>query len=552
MASQSAKFWSNYSSIPMIPQDQNHRKQQSAYDAQRRGFNSDPILAGRPRPCKPSLNRSDSVDNVLAVVRSSLRQTQRAVKSLTIDKPHTRYDNDKLKWISVICKETNASFARISKTRAEQDQFCTPTRADAELDLLLEDFGRLYVSLFSRVTCATLGAEVIDELARVFISTSCLQTGKRETIWLQGLQKVTDLMLQLDPAHSLHLYQTFLEDLRHNQRFPRYHIYVHLFRVVLQLYDTKLGRTGESSEWEFLSDTITTYAGESMIDDFRSLSKSLTPRLDNRLTANACPEQLIQRLSVASRIAKGHMFLSRAHEARGNLSDELKRASNHTNDKLMREFQRVVELYKEAQELLMDSDKDSSGLALTILGRLHWNFPIGRNGSLAYVYFQSAVCLEDVVQATSWWLGEAKRSLVEYEEHLRVLKEEAMRKEEEEQRKRKQEEEQCLRQAEQARLQEMLDNLDDLKSKGSRITSVQDMVEFFGWIYREYPPPGDSPRVQLRQYGEQFKNQEHARRLCVKKIIRLFHPDKNGKQGDRWREICAEITKVSGSKPFSS
>jgi hypothetical protein len=99
--------------------------------------------------------------------------------------------------------------------------------------------------------------------------------------------------------------------------------------------------------------------------------------------------------------------------------------------------------------------------------------------------------------------------------------------------------------AEKVRRKVMLNNLETLRDKAKEIELSDDLIAFTEWLQRVYGPPESSVQDQLHQHIEMLKARSGSRRMCLKKIIRLYHPDKNSGKGDNWTEICAEITKVS-------
>lgn len=136
----------------------------------------------------------------------------------------------------------------------------------------------------------------------------------------------------------------------------------------------------------------------------------------------------------------------------------------------------------------------------------------------------------------------------QHEEEARRLGEEIARKEkerkmqEEATRKWRAEEERRLREeAEYAarRRQFFEDTGIDLSKKGDKVKNEQDLRLFLDWLKIAHSPHDG------RQTLEQLIHEKTLSRRWFMRLIMIYHPDKNGRHGEEWRETCTDVTKVS-------
>jgi hypothetical protein len=114
-----------------------------------------------------------SLDALVRVIRQSILRAQKASMCLATDNPDERYNVNKLKWSTEICREGrrachfSAQDSQSPRARAEIEQFC---------EEMLEIFSRL----FSRLALVqqNLMAEPLTALMLFDLSTAILDLGK--------------------------------------------------------------------------------------------------------------------------------------------------------------------------------------------------------------------------------------------------------------------------------------------------------------------------------------------------------------------------------------
>ena len=552
MNSQTSEFWSQYS-----PNSVPRPRPRSSKPVDPPPLSS----AAKPRPI--------SIDNTLKQIRASHHEARRASKLLAANKPDSQHRVNKVKWCNIICQETKFSFSQISKVQTEQGRSgAVNPRIQAELDRCLQAFEELYSTLFSQVRSSLLGPQLICDLARSFVITAPLQSSIRcQVRWREGFRHLTKLFSDLRCDEVCDLYETCLAELREKDIIPRYQILLNSFQRVLSEYDTKWSHLRQIEELELAIQTMNTYTSTSKADEFLSLAESV-PSIFRKNSKQLVSESisLVRRLSIALKFVKGRLFLSRAHEAQAVLAE--KRRLNRPSSELNLAFDEAVELYSNAYELLAESNKQEGGHALFMLGQLHWKFPRDGNKAIAYRYYKRVVSLDSIIDAQ--YLEVAWRRIHEHKEHLRRRQADQLRREKEERERRARMEEEAKRQREEARRkqraeqaereknererqeqirrsqwQSMEGKLNDLRELANVVTSVDDVALMLQRIEDTFPHPDPSCPDQLRQYRNTLKGQASGVRNCLKKVIRLYHPDKNGTRAEIWKYICAEITKVA-------
>jgi len=422
-------------------------------------------------------------------------------------------------------------------------------RAQAEIDDHHHEFVRLFLSLFARLASAAqnptspLLGDTLTNLVKSFMTTSGQHGGRQEQIWLDGLRELKRFLATLDPHEGIKCLREALADCE-TEKLARYHIYSALFQMVWERYEAEWKHGGGVQDWELAASRLRSYAP--MTADFLTVAKSLPSdlRFDQHPANVIHPAELAIRLSDATRFAEGQSLLVRAYEAEGDISDQTLNTNSTATKPSKQKFNEVVELYFSAYNALIDIDKANAGFAMAKIGFMHWNSLPQNDRSEAISFLNRALRFEKDVESDSWWLEKAKMYLSVYEDELRVMEQERLRKEEEEQKRREEQAREAREMAERLRCQIMSDKFETLKIKGEGVRSVEALLEFLEWIQTHYSPPDLSEQNQLQQHIEELGKRLPSRRRSLKKIIRLYHPDKNGKQGDMWKDICAEVTKV--------
>ena len=78
-----------------------------------------------------------------------------------------------------------------------------------------------------------------------------------------------------------------------------------------------------------------------------------------------------------------------------------------------------------------------------------------------------------------------------------------------------------------------------LTAKVELVESVEDARFLFRWITTAHCPPSPDIQPIFATLDEIVVSKR-----WVHNILRIYHPDKNGQYGERWRDQCTEITKV--------
>jgi hypothetical protein len=272
-----------------------------------------------------------------------------------------------------------------------------------------------------------------------------------------------------------------------------------------------------------------------MRDDFLSLSKLFAAKShEGQESANGDPADLITQHLHSKQLAEGHYALTQAHEAAANASNS--KTGNQ-------ELERALDLYLEAHELLRPLDKAKAGLALAKVGLLRWRFYPKNVRPATIRFLRSAEKFERYADQDAWWVKQTKKYIAMYEEELVALELERVRKEKEEQERREQREKEDRERAKKLRCEAMLDNVEVLKDQAEQIQVLEDLLIFSELLQRDFSPPESYAQQQLHLGIVDLKNRRGSR-ISLKKIIRVYHPDKNGGQGDTWKLVCAEVTKV--------
>jgi hypothetical protein len=537
-----SRFWSKYPSrrTPSEPEK---------VDSSRKPNSSD--LGSKRRPSqKLTTEKITNIPSLLGQSSIGLSRAKAAAKCIVQEHRDAQYNANTIKWCRIICQETRKfSFGLLLNgqkrtTEVRQAQI----RAQAEIDDRHHEFVRLFLSLFSRLastaqkpTPPILGNTLID-LVQSFMTTSGQHGGRQEQIWLDGLRELKKFLANLDPNEGMECLREALIDCE-AEKLARFHIYSALFQMVWERYETEWKHGGGVHEWELAASRLRRYA--SMTADFLTIVKSLPSDVRFDQQANVIrPAELAIRLSDATRFAEGHSILVQAHEAAADMSDPAVNTNSTETKASKQKFNEVVELYFSAYYALIDIDKANAGFAMAKIGFMHWNSLLQNDRSKAIPFLNRALRLEKDVEPDSWWLEKAKIYITVYEEELRTREQERLRKEEEKLKRREERAREARELAERVRCQVMSDKLEILKIKGEGVRSVEALLAFLEWVQAHYSPPELRAQNQLQQHIEELGKRLRPRRIGLKKIIMLYHPDKNGKQGDMWKDICAEVTKV--------
>jgi hypothetical protein len=83
-------------------------------------------------------------------------------------------------------------------------------------------------------------------------------------------------------------------------------------------------------------------------------------------------------------------------------------------------------------------------------------------------------------------------------------------------------------------------NLEQLNTKARNVMEMPSLMGFLKWLYQTFPPvePQRSRLESLIKLGT-------ISRTDYRKILMIYHPDKNAQQEQAWRSSCEEISKVS-------
>jgi hypothetical protein len=487
-------------------------------------------------------DRPANVDALLRATRASLARAKRASKCLTIDKPDAQYGVNKFKWCATICREARLACRWCDQARETESHSPSP-RAWKVIDEFCEGILQAFSSLFSRLVLAAQKptAPKLNRFMLVDLLTAFLDMGKqggiRECLWLEGFEKLKNIMsLTLDPQQCIKVLQEIVANYGDTRRFIRYHLYSYLYNAVYERYNIESKDAIDVTDWELIVTHLKQSISSSMRDDFLSLSKFFAPKsCEGHSTTVVDPLKLVTQILHAMQFAEGHYALAQAHEAAANISDP---------EMGYRELEKALHWYSEAHELLKAFDKENAGLAIAKIGLLRWRFYPKSDRPAAIQFLKSALKFEKNTDRGSWWLTQTKKHIAMYEEELIALKKERLRKEKEEQKRREQREKEERARAEELRCKAMFNNLETLKKKAEKIQVLDDLFTFSESLQRDFDPPESIARNQLRLHITNLKEGQNSRRICLKRIIRLYHPDKNGAQGDTWKVVCAEVTKV--------
>ena len=537
-------FWSKYStnrpSSDVHPKQVGHPRKPHSGNWRSRG-------PGMPQQ-KFRTEKITNVPALLRQIRIGLSNAQGAAKCIVGENRDAQYDVNTIKWCRTICQETRKLSVGLllNGNKPTTDVRQALIQAQAEIDDCHHEFVRLFVSLFSRLASAPqtpnppkLGDTLVN-LVKAFMMTRGQQGGRQEQIWLDGFRELKKLLATLDPYDAIECLRKAVTDCE-GQKLAHFYIYSALFQMVWERYEGEWKHGSGVDKWELALSRLGYYATGSMTADFLAIAKSFPSAPPEPSAKLILPEELVNRLSDATRFAEAHSVLFKAHEAAADMSDSAK--STQTKER-KHQFNKVIALYYNAYRSLIDIDKASAGFAMARIGFLHWSFHPPNDRSKAIGFLNRALRFEEHVDSDSWWLKKAKEHIAIYDDELRAKEQERLRKEEEEQKRQERSAREAREIDERARCQAMLDNLETLKTKGEGVSSPEGLFAFLEWTQAHFGPPELSAQNQLRQHITEMQNHLRSRRISLKKIRMLYHPDKNGKQGDVWKDICTEVTKV--------
>jgi hypothetical protein len=485
-------------------------------------------------------NRPVSLDALVRETRDSLLRAQKASRCLTAANPDSQYSVNKFKWCAAVCREARLA-CRFSDQ--ETDSIHTSSmRSRAVIEQFWEELLQALLGLFSRLalvqqksTAPRLSRFMLIDLSTVFLDMG-KEGGRRERLWLDAFAQLKKLInLTLDPQRSVKVLHQMIEHCTDPRRLARYHLYSYLYDVVYECYRIDTTTANEAIEWKSIVIHLKESISLTMRDDFLSLSKLFAAKSHEGEKSTIYPEELITRHLHGKQFAEGHYALAQAHEAAANISD------SETGDQ---ELESALYSYLEAHELLKSLHKEKAGLALAKVGLLRWRFYPKNLRPATIQFLRAAEKFEKYADRDAWWVKETKKYIAIYQEELVALGLERERKEKEERarrEKREKEEREC---AEKLRCEAMLDNIEVLKEQAQQIHVLDDLFIFSEWLQRDFSPPESYAQQQLHLHIVDLKNRQGSRRIYLKKIIRLYHPDKNGGQGDTWKLVCSEVTKV--------
>jgi hypothetical protein len=91
-----------------------------------------------------------------------------------------------------------------------------------------------------------------------------------------------------------------------------------------------------------------------------------------------------------------------------------------------------------------------------------------------------------------------------------------------------------------------LTNLEQLTTKARNVFGMPGLIQFLNWLFLTFPPvePHRSKLENLIKLGS-------ISRTDYRKILMIYHPDKNSQQEQTWRSSCEEISKVTAPKIYN-
>jgi hypothetical protein len=79
-----------------------------------------------------------------------------------------------------------------------------------------------------------------------------------------------------------------------------------------------------------------------------------------------------------------------------------------------------------------------------------------------------------------------------------------------------------------------------LALKSSEIEGMSSLMQLLRWLNQAFTPLESSSRIQLQN----LLMADRVSDSDLRNIILIYHPDKNNRYGDSWKEQCEEVTKV--------
>jgi len=467
-----------------------------------------------------------SLDTLVLVrdIRQSILRAQKASMCLATDNPDRWYDVNKFKWSTEVCRE-----ARRACQFFDQDTH----RSRREIEQFCEEMLEIFSTLFSRLALVHRQKSKTQRLTGIMLfdlSTAFLDLGKEggrlEQLWLEAFTRLRTLIkLTRAPRKSMELLHQILK-YRTSPPLARYHLYLYLFDVVHDCYIIDRTTAGEALEWKAVVDHLEEGIPSRLRDDFLRLSKVFAKKAYGWDTTISDPATLITRYVQAKQLVNGYYALAQAEGAAANISTSG-----------VKELKNAIKLYREAHELFKPLDKKQAGLAIAKVGLLRWKFYSIDTRSDTIQYLRAAQKYEKYADQDSQWVKETKKCIAIYEV---ALEQERLRKKEEE--RKREEQLQKMRPERQQKLRHQ--NIEALKEQGEQIHSLKDLLTFSMRLQRDFAPPELCSQEQLQLGILDLKNRKGSRRMNLKKIIRLYHPDKNGTQGEAWKSVCEEVTRV--------
>lgn len=525
-----ADFWSKFDPSEFHPAKAGHRQKTRSTNFRARK------QPGTQPPPKDNKQRQPitNIPDLLHRSATGLSRAKTAAKCLVTQNRDAHYNVNKIKWSKIIYQKTlTFSCGLLSDGGIEVRQRRIP--AQAKIDECHNDFIRLFQTLFAQLASVVQKPnppdldDVLVHLVKPFMAIHGPEGGRQEKVWLDTLDELQRLLVALDHDQAFECLQESLGD-RDVDKLARYHVYSMLFERVVRRYEEEWIHGHGVCHWELVLSRLR--SSSSMIFDFMALVPS-TPDIITHQTA------VTQRLRRATNFSEGHYFLSQAFEAEADIFDQTIGMQKES------QFNKVRELYSRAHKQLMEVDKANAGFALARIGILRWKLFPASERSVAIEFLTGALAFENDAEPDSQWLIRTKEYIEMYKEEEKAKENERLRKEREKQKRQERRAQKLREMEERERENKWLENLEILRDQGDDVETRDELVEFLEWMRTNYNPLEVSAQTQLQQQiGELKLGQSCSAKLALKRIIRLYHPDKNGNQGEGWKNVSAEVTKV--------
>lgn len=526
-AANAADFWSKFDPSEFHPAKVDHGQKTRSTNFRAR-------KQPGTQPPNDTNKQHQQTMNIPDLLHRSAKGLSTAAKCLAGQNRDAHYNINKIKWSKIIYQKTLMfSCGLLSEGGIEVRQRRIP--AQAKIDELHNDFIRMFQTLFVQLASVVQKPnppdvdDVLVHLVKSFMAIRGQEGGRQEKVWVDALDRLQKLLAVLDYNQVFECLQEILGD-RDVDKLARYNVYSMLFEMVLRQYEDEWIHGHGVCHWELVLSRLR--SSSSMIFDFKALVPS-TPDIITHPTA------VTQRLRRATNFSEGHYFLSQAFEAEADIFDQT------TSTQKESQFNKVHELYSRAHKRLMEIDKANAGLAVARIGILRWKLFPPSEHSVAIEFLMGALAFENDAEPDAPWLRDTRNYIAMYNEEQKAKEEDRLRKEREEQKRQERRAQKLREMEERERENKWLENLETLRDQGDDVETRDELVEFLEWMRTNYDPPEVSAQTQLQQQiGELKLGQSCSAKLALKRIIRLYHPDKNRNQGEGWKTVSAEVTKV--------